>query len=62
MPRVVCWQADCLYNVDGKCRAVEIEFDPVDGCLTMALRDGTDEVEEDDTWERGGMHVMTDEE
>jgi hypothetical protein len=65
MPRVTCWQMDCLYNANGKCRAVEIEYDPADGCLTMEPRSGADEPEEEedtDGWERRGMHLLEDEE
>jgi hypothetical protein len=38
MPRVMCYQTDCLHNADGRCRADEIEYDPVDGCLTLEPR------------------------
>jgi hypothetical protein len=63
MPRVVCWQTDCLYNANGKCRAVEIEYDPSDGCLTTVPRSGAEEVEEEDgeRWEKRGMHLLEDE-
>ena len=65
MPRVVCYQTDCLYNANGKCRAVEIEYDPSDGCLTMEQRSGSDGPEDDEEgegWGRRGMHVLEDEE
>ena len=56
MPEIVCWQMDCLYNAHGRCRAEEMEYDPVDGCLTQEPRldfENPDEVDEED-WERGG--------
>ena len=62
MPRIICWQLDCLYNVDAKCRAEEIEYDPADGCMTLQLREPAEEVEEEEGWERGGMHVTSDDE
>jgi hypothetical protein len=62
MPKIICWQTDCLYNVDGHCRAHEIEYDPVDGCLTTELREEGDEVEGEEKWEKGGMHLLGDEE
>ncbi len=63
MPRVICWQTDCLYNVDGRCRAEEIEYDPADGCLTMEPRTELDELEdeEEEQWERRGMHLLDEE-
>ena len=63
MPRVICWQLDCLYNVDGKCRATEIEFDPADGCQTMQPRADADEADEEEgeAWEGQGMHLLDDE-
>jgi hypothetical protein len=61
MPRVICWQTDCLYNVDGRCRAQEIEYDPVDGCLTTELRDETEDAEGDEHWEKRGMHLLDEE-
>ena len=60
MPRIICWQMDCLYNVDGRCRAEEIEYDPGDGCLTMQPRADAEEPDEE-AWEGGGMHVLGDE-
>jgi len=63
MPSIVCWQTDCLYNVDGNCRAVAIEYDPSDGCLTMKARAELDEPEEEsERWEHRGMHLLEDEE
>jgi len=56
---------DCLYNANGKCRAVEIEYDPSDGCLTMEPRAGLEETEEEEggeRWEHRGMHLLEDEE
>jgi hypothetical protein len=63
MPSVVCWQMDCLYNVDGKCRAVGIEYDPSDGCLTMEPRAEIEEAEEEESehWEGRGMHLLDEE-
>ncbi|MBM4432186.1 MAG: hypothetical protein FJ026_17830 [Chloroflexi bacterium] len=63
MPRVICWQMDCLYNVDGRCRAEEIEYDPADGCLTTEPRPGLDDLDEDEEegWQRSGMHLLDDE-
>jgi hypothetical protein len=60
MPTVTCWQLECLYNVDGKCRAADIEFDPEEGCLTVEMRDGDDD-DGDVDWDGGGMHLLTDE-
>jgi len=60
MPKVICWQTDCLHNVDGRCRSAEIEYDPDDGCLTMEPRlnlEDQDEEEQED-WERGGMRLL----
>lgn len=57
MPKITCYQTDCLYNVDGHCRAQEIEYDPVDGCLTTELREDGDESGEEH-WEKGGMHIL----
>jgi len=48
MPRVICWQKDCLYNVHGRCRAEEIEYDPDDGCLTQEPPLDTQEVDDVD--------------
>nr|MBC7245855.1 hypothetical protein [Chloroflexota bacterium] len=65
MPKVICWQTDCLYNVDGRCRAEEIEYDPADGCLTMEPRtelDDSEDEEEEEHWERRGMHLLGEEE
>jgi len=62
MPRIICWQMDCLYNVDGRCRAEEVEFDPADGCLTMEPRAESEDAEEEEHWERRGMHLLADEE
>ena len=62
MPRVTCWQTECRYNVDGRCRALEIEYDPADGCLTVELRDDVEEADEEERWEKGGMHLMDAEE
>jgi len=61
MPRIICWQTDCLYNIDGQCRAVEVEYDPADGCLTMEPRLVLEEAEEEERWERRGMHMLGDE-
>lgn len=61
MPRIICYQMDCLYNVDGRCRAQEIEYDPADGCLTTELREEGDDVEEEERWEKGGMHLLDEE-
>jgi len=61
VPRIVCYQMDCLYNVDGRCRAQEIEYDPADGCLTTELREEGDDGDEDERWEKGGMHLLDEE-
>jgi len=61
VPRIICYQMDCLYNVDGRCRAQEIEYDPADGCLTTELREEGDDVEEEERWEKGGMHLLDEE-
>ncbi len=61
MPRVVCWQLDCLYNADGRCRAEEIEYDPADGCLTMQPRQSsTDADDEEEDWDHSGLRVVED--
>ena len=59
MPRVICWQVDCLHNADGRCRAEEVEYDPVDGCLTseprVELQDSQDA--DDAGWGRGRVYL-----
>jgi len=60
MPKIVCWQMDCLHNVDGRCRAAEMEYDPIDGCLTMEPRPDLNDAEEEPEG-RGGMHLLGDE-
>ncbi len=68
MPRVICWQLDCVHNIDGRCRSAEIEYDPNDGCLTMEPRVGlgapltSEEEEEEEGWEGRGIHVLGDDE
>jgi hypothetical protein len=59
MPLVICWQLDCLHNIDGKCRADEIEYDPSDGCLTMEPHLHLDDSEDaEDNWDREGMRLI----
>jgi hypothetical protein len=59
MPVVVCWELDCLHNIDGRCRAAEIEYDPADGCLTMEPRLQLDDVEdEEENWDSEGMRLL----
>jgi len=60
-PGITCWQTDCLYNVDGQCRAEEIEYDPSEGCLTMVTRLVPEDSEDEERWELGGMHLRRDE-
>jgi hypothetical protein len=50
MPRIICWQTECRYNVDGRCRAQEIEYDPADGCLTVELREDAEEADDEERW------------
>ena len=57
MPRVVCWQTDCVYWRGGRCRAEEIELDPGEGCLTAELQATSDDSEEEQL-ERDGMHEI----
>jgi hypothetical protein len=63
MPRVICWQRDCLYNVHGRCRAEEIEYDPDDGCLTQEPPLDTQEIDnvDEDDWELTGRLLQGDE-
>jgi hypothetical protein len=62
MPKVICYQMDCLFNVDQKCRAQEVEFDPVDGCVTAELREEGEEQEGEEHLDKGGMHLVDEEE
>jgi len=39
MPRVRCYQTECVYWKAGFCQAREIELDPEGGCLTVELED-----------------------
>jgi hypothetical protein len=62
MPKVICWQTDCLYNAHGHCRAEQIEYDPDDGCLTQEPRlnyENPDQAEDD--WEEEGSYLHADE-
>ena len=59
MPRVICYQEDCLHNIDGRCRSEEIEYDPSDGCLTMEPRLQLSDLEdEEEEWDRQGMSLL----
>jgi hypothetical protein len=63
MPRIVCWQTDCLHNADGRCRAEQMEYHPVDGCLTLEPRIeflGSDDMD-DVGWGRDGVFLLGDE-
>jgi hypothetical protein len=63
MPTILCWQTDCLHNADGRCRARQVEYDPVDGCLTLDPRieflDSDDADDEDRA--HGRVHRLVDE-
>ncbi len=39
MPRVRCYQMECVYWKGGFCQAAEIEVDPDEGCLTFELEE-----------------------
>ena len=63
MPRVICWQRDCLHNLHGRCRAEEIEYDPDDGCMTQEPLLNPDEADDsdEDSWEMTGRLLQGDE-
>ena len=59
MPKVICWEMDCLHNTDGRCRADEVEYDPYDGCLTLEPQlDFQDSDDLDDAGSGGGQMYL----
>ena len=49
MTRIRCRDRQCKFNKIGVCTSVEIEYEPDMGCLTMELREGKGNAEDD--WE-----------
>ena len=51
MPRVRCYQMECVYWKGGFCQAREIEVDPDEGCLTFELEELADADRYASKWE-----------